>query len=242
MEMDVMQLRIDKFLADMGIGTRSQVKEYIRCGRVSLNGKIIKDSSVKADCDKDTVTFDGKNISYADYEYYIINKPAGVVSATEDRNTKTVVDLIESRRKDLFPVGRLDKDTEGLLLITNDGDLAHRLLSPRNHVDKEYYVETDGRITDEHVRLMAEGFKVDDELTALPARLLILEASGNHSEALITIHEGKFHQIKRMMAAVGCQVTYLKRLSMGNLRLPDELKPGEYRELTTSEINKLKEN
>lgn len=236
-----MQLRIDKYLADMGTGTRSMIKEYIRKGRVSVNGTVIKDSSIKVDCDKDRVTFDRNDVSYVQYEYYMLNKPAGVLSATGDANARTVIDLIDSRRKDLFPVGRLDKDTEGLLLITNDGELAHRLLSPRRHVDKTYYVETDGRLTKEHAELMASGFKVDDELTALPATLLITESSDTHSEALITIHEGKFHQIKRMMAAVGCEVTYLKRLSMGSLVLPEMMLPGEYRMLTKQELDEIKE-
>lgn len=236
-----MLLRIDKYLADMGTGTRSQIKEYIKKGRVSVNGLVVKDSGIKVDCDKDRVSFDGNDISYVQYEYYMINKPAGVVSATEDRNTGTVVDLIDSRRKDLFPVGRLDKDTEGLLLITNDGNLAHRLLSPRRHVDKTYYVEVCGRLTKEHETIMAAGFKVDDELTSLPAVLEILESSDTHSIALITIHEGKFHQIKRMMAAVGCEVTYLKRLSIGNLVLPETMLPGEYRKLTEKELKRIKE-
>lgn len=237
--MDVMKLRIDKFLADMGQGSRSEIKEYIRKGLVSVNGTAVKSPSEKADTELDTVWLDGRKIEYVMFEYYILNKPAGVVSATEDSREKTVLELIESRRDGLFPVGRLDKDTEGLLLITNDGQLAHELLSPRRHVDKTYFVQTDGRLTAEHTELIAEGLRVDEEFTALPGRLEIIK-SGEVSEAFLTIHEGKFHQVKRMMEACGCAVTYLKRISMGGLKLPKELAPGEYRELTPQELSDLK--
>lgn len=237
--MDVMKLRIDKFLADMGQGSRSEIKEYIRKGLVSVNGAVIKSFSEKADTELDTVSLNGVKIEYAVFEYYILNKPAGVISATEDSREKTVLDLIESRREDLFPVGRLDKDTEGLLLITNDGQLAHELLSPRRHVDKTYFVRTKGKLSKEHAELIAEGLRVDEEFTALPGRLEIIK-SGEESEAFITVHEGKFHQIKRMMEACGCAVTYLKRISMGGLKLPKELEPGEYRALTPQELSDLK--
>lgn len=237
--MDVMKLRIDKFLADMGQGSRSEIKEYIRKGLVSVNGAVIKSPSEKADTELDTVSLNGVKIEYAVFEYYILNKPAGVISATEDSREKTVLDLIESRRDDLFPVGRLDKDTEGLLLITNDGQLAHELLSPRRHVDKTYFVRTKGKLSKEHAELIAGGLRIDEEFTALPGRLEIIK-SGEESEAFITVHEGKFHQIKRMMEACGCSVTYLKRISMGGLKLPKELEPGEYRALTPPELSDLK--
>ena len=237
-----MKLRIDKLLSDMGIGTRSEVKTYIRKGLVSVNGSVVRNESVKTDSEHDDIEFDGKKIVYSEYEYYVINKPAGVVSATEDKRDRTVVDLIESSRKDLFPVGRLDKDTEGLLIITNDGELAHRLLSPKKHVDKTYFVRVKGILTNEHAKLIAGGLRVDDEFTALPATLNIAKASDGFSEAEITIHEGKFHQIKRMMSAVGCEVVYLKRLSMGSLALPETMQPGQYRKLTQTEINNLKES
>lgn len=237
--MDVMKLRIDKFLADMGQGSRSEIKEYIRKGLVSVNGITVKSPSEKADTELDEVSLGGEKVGYVLFEYYILNKPAGVVSATEDSREKTVLDLIEARRNDLFPVGRLDKDTEGLLLITNDGQLAHELLSPRRRADKTYFVQTDGRLTAEHAELIAEGLRVDEEFTALPGELQIIK-SGDTSEAFITIHEGKFHQVKRMMEACGCAVTYLKRISMGALKLPKELKAGEYRALTPQELSDLK--
>lgn len=231
-----MIIRIDKYLADMGVGTRSEIKTYIKKGRVAINDVIIKDSAIKIDTGKDSVAFDGKVIEYLEYEYYIINKPAGVISATEDRNQKTVLDLIDHKRDDLFPVGRLDKDTEGLLLITNDGMLAHNLLSPRKHVDKKYFLRVDGILKKEFVEEFRLGLQVDEEFKALPARLDIL----SENEAYITIKEGKFHQIKRMMEAVGCTVIYLKRLSMGSLNLPEELNPGEYRKLTDIELSLLR--
>lgn len=236
-----MKLRIDKFLADMGAGTRASIKNDIRKKLVTINGETVKSPDAKADTEKDIITYCGKEIKYLEFEYFIINKPSGVISATEDRNQKTVLDLItDSRRNDLFPVGRLDKDTEGLLIITNDGMLAHELLSPKKHVDKVYYVETDGLLTDEHVRLFREGLDVEGDFTAKEALLKILESSENGSKAELTIHEGKFHQVKRMMEAVGNTVTYLKRLSMGPLKLPDDLNCGDYRRLTESEIDMLK--
>lgn len=236
-----MKLRIDKFLADMGVGTRAAIKNDIRKKLVTINGETVKSPDAKADTEKDVITYCGKEIKYLEFEYFIMNKPSGVISATEDRSQKTVLDLItDSSRKDLFPVGRLDKDTEGLLLITNDGMLAHELLSPKKHVDKVYHVETDGLLTDEHVRLFREGLDVEGDFTAKEAVLEILESSESGSKAELTIHEGKFHQVKRMMEAVGNTVTYLKRLSMGPLKLPDDLKCGEYRRLSETEINMLK--
>ncbi|MCM1308578.1 MAG: rRNA pseudouridine synthase [Butyrivibrio sp.] len=234
-----MKLRIDKFLADMGRGSRSEIKEYIRKGLVSVNGAAVKSPSEKADTEHDEVMLDGIKIEYAVFEYYILNKPAGVITATEDSREKTVLDLIDSRRSGLFPVGRLDRDTEGLLLITNDGQLAHELLSPRRHVDKTYFVRADGRLTAEHAGLIADGLRVDGEFTALPAKLEITK-SGEVSEAFLTVHEGKFHQVKRMMEACGCKVTYLKRTAMGGLKLPKELAAGEYRALTPEELFDLK--
>ena len=193
----------------------------------------------KIDTERDTVLFNGMTVGYAEFEYYMLNKPAGVVSATEDRRERTVLDLIgEKRRKDLFPVGRLDKDTEGLLLITNDGELAHRLLSPKKHVDKTYYARVAGRITEEHKKIFAAGVDIGDEKPALPAELRIL-SSEEISEVELTIHEGRFHQVKRMFHAVGGEVLYLKRTSMGSLRLDECLEPGQYRRLTEDEIRAL---
>jgi 16S rRNA pseudouridine516 synthase len=241
--MDVMNIRIDKYLADMGMGSRTEIKNDIKKGLVFLNGNKVKSSNDKVDTSKDIVMYKGEEIKYYEYEYFLLNKPAGVISATEDNRSKTVLDLItDCNRKDLFPVGRLDKDTEGLLLITNDGALAHELLSPKKHVDKTYYVETDARLTEEHVKMFREGIEVDEDFVAMSATLVIQEAEDTGSKALLTIREGKFHQVKRMMEAVGNTVTYLKRISMGPLKLPEDLNIGEYRRLSEEEINMLKGN
>lgn len=240
-----MLLRLDKALADMQAGTRSQVKELIRKKRITVNGDIVTKPEFKVDTDKDTIFLDDKCLSYTEYEYYMLNKPAGVISATEDKSQQTVIDLIKTRkRKDLFPVGRLDKDTEGLLLITNDGALAHNLLSPGKHVDKTYYSIVKGRIDKDIVDTFAKGLIVDKELTAMPSKLEIISYNSDKdcSEVNITIQEGKFHQIKRMFAAVGSEVLFLKRLSFGSLGLDNTLKPGEYRSLTETEVNLLKNN
>lgn len=238
-------IRLDKFLSEMGVGTRQEVKQYIRKGKVEVDGEIAKRPELKVDETKANVTLDGERIGYASYVYYMLNKPSGVVSATEDKREKTVIDLIKGqKRKNLFPVGRLDKDTEGLLLITNDGDLAHQLLSPKKHVDKVYRARIEGQVTAEDAALFAKGLEIDDEdgaWRAMPAKLNIL-SSGPESEVEITIREGKFHQIKRMFEAVDKKVVYLKRLSMGSLRLDETLALGEYRELTEDEVQALKES
>ena len=235
-------IRLDKYLADMSIGTRQEVKKYIRQGRVKINEDIIKKPEYKIREDEDEVTFDGAPVAYETFEYYMLNKPAGVISATEDKRDKTVLDLIkEKKRKDLFPVGRLDKDTEGLLLITNDGALAHRLLSPKKHVDKCYYAEISGGVTEDDVRVFKEriniGTQEEPEWT-MPAELKILE-KGTVSRIRLTIREGKFHQVKRMFLAVGKEVVYLKRERMGALVLDEELASGEYRKLTDSELKSI---
>lgn len=232
-------IRLDKFLADMSVGTRSQVKTIIGKGRIKVNGTVVKDSAFKIDTAKDSVVLDEKKIYYKSYEYYMLNKPAGVISATIDESQKTVLELItEKSRKDLFPVGRLDKDTEGLLLITNNGELSHRLLSPGMHVDKTYYVETDKAIDKNGVYNLENGIDIGEDKLTMPARLKIL-STGNKNAYLLTICEGKFHQVKRMFQAAGANVIYLKRLSMGNLKLDEKLKPGEYRTLTEEEIKSL---
>lgn len=235
-------MRLDKYLAEMGVGTRQEVKKQIRQGKAAVNGTVVKAADTKIDETSDEVTISGRNISYVSYEYYMLNKPAGVVSATEDRRDTTVIDLIkEKKRKDLFPVGRLDKDTEGLLLITNDGDLAHRLLAPKKHVDKVYYAKIDGMVTEEDVKRFAEGINIgaEEEEMTRPAKLDIMK-SAEESEIRLTIHEGKFHQVKRMFLAVGKEVTYLKRERMGTLCLDENLKPGEYRLLTEEEIENVR--
>lgn len=235
-------LRLDKYLADMGLGTRSEVKQMIRKGNVYVDGAVVRDADTKVDTALSQITCDGQSVSYVHYEYYMLNKPAGMLSAARDKKAQTVVDLIDSRqRKDLFPVGRLDKDTEGLLLITNDGKLSHQLLAPKHHVPKVYYARVEGSMAEEDVELFAAGLTVDEELTALPADLVI-KASGTISEVELTICEGKFHQVKRMFEAVGKQVFYLKRLSMGSLILDPALTVGAYRPLTEEELCALKES
>lgn len=233
-------LRLDKYLADMQYGTRSQIKEIIRKGRVMVDGAVVKNADIKVIPGTGVVTVDGVSVSYAEFEYYMLNKPAGVVSATEDNLSKTVLDCIgDKQRKDLFPVGRLDKDTEGLLLITNDGQMAHSLLSPKKHVDKTYYVEIDGCFDSEMKAKLEAGVSLGDFVT-MPAVIKVLENGQESSKIEITIREGKFHQVKRMFEAVGRNVTYLKRLSMGPLKLDEALLPGDYRILTEEELAELK--
>ena len=235
------KIRLDKYLADMGLGTRTEVKKDIKKGRISVNGEIIKSPEYKIDTQTDAVLADGKEIAYEELIYYMLNKPQGVVSATEDRRDKTVLDLIsEKKRKDLFPVGRLDKDTEGLLLITNDGELAHNLLAPKKHVDKKYFVRLKAPLSEENRKRLEEGVDIGEDKLTLPAQVFVLNEE--RDEAEIIIREGKFHQIKRMFHAVGNEVVFLKRLSMGSLVLDEDLLPGEYRLLTPQEIERLKEN
>lgn len=233
-------MRLDKYLCDMGVGTRSQVKQQIKKGMVTVDGITASRPDQKIETTS-RVCVNGQEISYAEVEYYMLHKPAGCVSATEDKHCTTVLDLIpEKKRKDLFPVGRLDKDTEGLLLITNDGELAHLLLSPKRHVDKTYYARIAGRVMPEHVQAFEDGLDIGEEKPTLPAVLEILK-SDEESEIRVTIREGKFHQIKRMFETIGCQVLYLKRLSMGSLKLDETLKAGDYRPLTDEEVKALKE-
>ena len=233
-------MRLDKYLCETGFGTRSQVKDLLKKGQVMVNGEVVKKPELKINETTDQIICQGKKASYQKNIYLMLHKPAGVVSATEDNREKTVLDLVrpEDRKNSLFPVGRLDKDTEGLLLLTDDGELAHRLLSPKKHVDKTYYAKIDGQVTEEHVKQFREGLDIGDEKKTLPAVLTIL-LSGPVSEIEVTIHEGRFHQIKRMFEAVGCKVTYLKRLSMGSLVLDETLPPEEYRPLTEAELEGL---
>lgn len=236
-------LRLDKYLCDMQIGSRAEVKGLIKKKRIKVNEETVTKPELKIDTDNDIIKFDDEVINYQEYEYFMLNKPQGVISAANDKSDKTVIDLIkDAKRKDLFPVGRLDKDTEGLLLITNDGELSHNLLSPKKHVDKIYFAKVKGHITDEEVLKFKNGLVVDETFTAKPARLEVLEfnANDNTTDIQITIHEGKFHQVKRMFEAVGSKVLYLKRLSMGTLLLDRNLMPGEYRKLSQEEINALK--
>ena len=232
-------MRLDKYLSNMGVGTRSEVKTLIRQRRVLVNGEQPKGPELKIDENSDVITFDGQQVNFVEMEYFMFHKPQGVITATEDKNEKTVMDFIESPiKKQLFPVGRLDKDTEGLLLITNDGDLAHRLLSPKKHVSKVYYAKIEGFVDKEDVKIFKEGVKIEEDFIALPAELTILK-QGEISEIQVKIYEGKFHQVKRMFEAVGKKVIYLKRLSMGSLVLDEALPLGEYRSLTEDEIQEL---
>lgn len=230
-------IRLDKFLADMGQGTRSEIKNWIRKGLVTVDGEVVKRPETKVDPDIQQVELRKVRICYQQFEYYLFHKPAGCVSATEDNLHKTVLDYLEEdHRKDLFPVGRLDLDTEGLLLITNDGALAHDLLSPRKHVDKTYYAKIDQTVTEEDVRRFAEGLDIGEKELTLPAQLEIIR----EREVLVTVCEGKFHQIKRMFEAIGKEVVYLKRVRMGSLVLEDSLEKGSYRRLTEDEIRQLR--
>ncbi len=233
-------IRLDKYLADMGAGTRSEVKQYLKKGLVTVNGQPEKRPERKIEEREDAVCFRGEPVVYARYAYLMFHKPAGCVTATRDSVHKTVLDYLEGASvKELFPVGRLDIDTEGLLLLTNDGPLCHALLAPGRHVEKTYFARVEGAVTEADILRFAEGLDIGDDKPAAPADLRIL-SSGEFSEILLTITEGRFHQVKRMFAAVGKRVVYLKRLSMGPLHLDETLRPGEYRALTEQEIAALK--
>ncbi len=230
-------MRLDKFLCDSGYGTRSQVKQLIKAGRVLVNKSPCKQADLKIDNLKDVITVDGNACSYSEFVYYMFHKPAGCVCAVKDNVNKTVMEYLnkEDLRRDLFPVGRLDKDTEGLLLLTNNGALSHRLLSPKKHVAKTYYVKIKEEISAAALDLLETGVDIGDEKKTLPAAVRI----AGPKELFLTISEGRYHQIKRMLFAVGNEVVYLKRISMGSLCLDENLKPGEYRALTGEEIKKL---
>ena len=230
-------IRLDKFLCEMEIGTRSQVKDIVKKGMVSVDGEVVKKADYKFDETAAKVCVNGKELPYQKFYYYMLNKPQGVVSATIDNHDKTVLDLLkDAPGKDLFPVGRLDKDTEGLLLITNDGELSHNLLSPKKHVDKTYLVETKVAVTEEMIHKLEQGVDIGEEQLTLPAKAERIE----DKKIELTITEGKFHQVKRMLKAVNNEVIYLKRLSMGSLKLEDTLALGEYRCLTDNEVLELK--
>jgi len=229
-------LRIDKYLADCGLGTRSEVKKHIKAKQITVNGEVVLKPEQKIDENNDVVCFKGQPITYEKYVYYIFHKPAGCVTAKQDNVHKTVMDYFpeDVKVKDIAPVGRLDLDTEGLLLFTNDGLLTHHLLSPTHHIPKTYYAILDKEVPETAVEAFKNGVDIGDDKPTLPADLVIL----SEKEAELTIHEGRFHQVKRMFEAVGCTVTYLKRLSMGTLTLGD-LQKGEYRRLTEVEVHAL---
>lgn len=252
-----MAIRLDKYLAELGIGTRSEVKKLIKAKQITVNGVTAEKPEMKLEESADEVCLRGEKLCYRAFEYYLFHKPAGCVTATEDSRHKTVMDyLTDTKRNDLFPVGRLDIDTEGLLLITNDGALAHALLSPTKHVPKTYYAKVLGKVTAEDVSLFKNGLDIGEEKLTKPGSLVIrsndsfaanepalaereLAADAVVSEIELTITEGKFHQVKRMFQAVGKEVIYLKRISMGSLTLPKDLKAGEYRALTDAELINL---
>ena len=234
-------LRLDKILAKSGFGSRKDVKKLVSERRVFVKGIVATDSGMKAE--ETDVTVDGTPVCYKEFIYLIMNKPQGVVSSTEKGPSETVIDLLpeEYRKFEPFPVGRLDKDTEGLLLITNDGQLAHELLAPKKHVDKTYFAEIEGRVTEQDITAFAEGLDIGEKKPTMPAKLEILKSDAV-SEILVTLHEGKFHQVKRMFGAVGKKVVFLKRICMGEMTLPDDLKPGEFREVEKEFVQSAQKN
>ncbi|WP_323704535.1 pseudouridine synthase [Mammaliicoccus sp. Dog046] len=231
-------MRLDKFLANSGIGTRKEVKKYLKGNLVTVNDEIVKKADMHINPEEDIVTFDDIPIAYEPVVYLMMNKPAGFVSATEDDEHETVVDIVpEYMHLDLFPVGRLDKDTEGLLLLTNDGKFSHQLMSPKHRVPKRYYAEVDGHISEDAIDKFKQGIDLGD-FTSTPSELEIVE-NGEQSIAYVTIYEGKFHQVKRMFHSINCEVTYLKRTKIANLELDEELELGEYRHLTEIDFENL---
>lgn len=234
-------MRIDKILANMGYGSRKEVKALLKQGVVKIGDNIVKSPKEHVDLENQVVSVNGDVVEYKEFVYLMMNKPPGVISSTEDSEHETVIGLLEYEDIifDPFPVGRLDKDTEGLLLITNDGHLAHQLLSPKKHVPKKYYATIDGVVTESDIKAFEQGVTLDDGYETKPGYLTIIK-SDEESEIELVIMEGKFHQVKRMFEAVGKKVTYLKRLEMGPLKLDEELELGEYRELTDEELESLK--
>jgi len=241
-------LRLDKYLGDQNIGTRKQIREYVKNGRCRVNGEVATKADIHIDPERDVIAFDDIELTYSKYHYYMLNKPTGVVSSTKDGRTMTVIDILKDENvRDLSPCGRLDIDTEGLLLITDDGELIHRLLSPKKHVDKVYEVHMDHPLTELDISRLEEGVDIGDKRNdgsadkTLPAKVLLTEDDEEGNPVIhLSIREGRFHQVKRMLEAVGNEVVFLRRLSMGSLELDRELEPGEYRPLTEEEINNLK--
>ena len=250
------EIRLDKYVAESAGITRKDAKTALQKGRVRLNGEVCKNGDSKVS-PEDEVTLDGKSLAAEEFLYLMLHKPAGVVSATEDGRDKTVLDLVREQgaetpeeagesgyflgKREVFPVGRLDKDTEGLLLLTDDGELAHKLLAPKKHVDKVYFALLSGEVPDDAAVRFAEGIQVGQDYRALPAKLEVLSVEDGVSKVNITLREGKFHQVKRMCHEIGCEVTYLKRISMGKLVLDDKLQPGECRKLTAEELAMIKQ-
>lgn len=237
-------MRIDKFLTEMQFGTRSDVRKIIKQRKVIVDGELTTSIKLQVSPSKSVIQVDGDIIHYQKYYYYLLNKPAGVLTATKDRKQKTVMDLFNSvdYRDDLFPVGRLDKDTTGLLLITNDGQLGHQMLSPKHHIDKVYFAKVDGQVTTDDVIKFETGLLLKDGMQTKPAKLIVesYNSDSNISEVLITITEGKYHQIKRMFGAIGMKVIRLERKKMATLELEPTLSLGRYRALTNEEIESIK--
>lgn len=234
--------RLDKVISNLGYGSRKEIKQLARKGLIEVDGEIIKDSGYSVDPEKSIIKVNGEEIFYRKYIYLMMNKPAGVVSATFDNRDETVIDLLEIDHQafEPFPVGRLDKDTVGLLFLTNDGELNHRLISPKWHVDKVYYAKIDKAVGENDIKAFKAGIKLDDGYLCKEGKLEILNSSEEGSEVLVTIQEGKFHQVKRMFQALGKEVIYLKRIKFGGISLDEDLEEGEYRELTEKELELLK--
>ena len=232
-----MIVRIDKILSELGFGSRQEIKKYVKAGKIRINDNIVKKPEEKLNSEVDKLFFEGKEVEVEEFETFILYKPAGYVCATKDNVHKTVMELIDSKRKNIVPVGRLDLDTEGILILTNDGDLNHRLVSPSSHVDKTYYAIFEGRLNENAVEMTKNGLDIGEGEVSKPANLEIISSN----EIMLTIHEGKFHQVKRMVKALGGEVTYLKRVAFGGLRLDDlKLKKGESRKITEIEMEMLK--
>lgn len=236
------KLRIDKILSNVGYGSRAEIKKYCKYGIIFVNGQVVNNPGLQVDPENNEIIFDGEKVNYREFVYIMLNKPGGYISATYDKFDPIVLDLIDPSYLvfEPFPVGRLDKDTEGLLVLTNDGQLSHRVLSPKKHVPKTYYAKVEGIVTNDDILEFENGVVLDDGYKTMPSQLKILK-SDEISEIELTIHEGKFHQVKRMFESVGKKVVYLKRLSMGNLKLDESLALGEYRELTIDEIKQMEE-
>lgn len=231
--------RIDKVLSNLGIVSRSECKKAVKQGLITVNGLICKSSDTKIDPDTDRIEYKGEKINSSSFVYYMLHKPVGVITATEDDEQATVFDLIKEKRKGLAAVGRLDKDTTGILLITNDGQLNHYLVSPRHHVKKRYEVLIDGKLTEQNIHELSNGMDIGDDKPTLPAEIEILD-DNEPQRVAICITEGRYHQVKRMFSKVNCPVLKLHRSDFGELHLDSSLKPGQYRELTGEEIDKLK--
>lgn len=232
-----MIVRVDKILSELGFGSRQEIKKYVKAGKVRINDNIVKKPEEKLNSEKDKLYFEGIEVEVEEFETFILYKPAGYVCATKDNLHKTVMELIDSKRKNIVPVGRLDLDTEGILILTNDGALNHRLVSPASHVDKTYYAVFEGKLDENAVEMTKNGLDIEEGEVSKPAKLEII----SDNEILLTIHEGKFHQVKRMVKALGGEVTYLKRVAFGGLILDDlKLNKGESRKITEIEMEMLK--